>query len=142
VDISITREALATVASVLSILGVVYSILRSHFVVEFKVNTMWRLLFESAIEGALKKGILQTHSPMRLDAKIAAYLAGSEIGASLKAFYERRGLAAKDDASARWALYVEFRYDWEDKVCKPTGLNQTEALIAALQFCKDGQPDA
>jgi hypothetical protein len=143
--VTIDAQTVALVGTILTIVLGGITLVKALIAVGVRVGTleaehrlMIRLVLGDAHVDAIRKGLLQSQSPVRLDARIASYFKDNGIGDRLASFYRHRKLRNLPDALAKWELYREFLDEWESKVSQPLGINLSLALEVALQFCKDG----
>jgi hypothetical protein len=107
---------------------------------QLKVDTMWDVLMKGAIVAARRTGVLQENSPVRLNPEVAKHF--GELGYRIKAFYAQMALAHLTDSEVVLILARTFGDEIMERVGTDLLPNFGAALIAALQLCKEGLPDA
>jgi hypothetical protein len=110
---------------------------------EIKTGMVFEIFFEDAKAALRQRGLVRAQSPDRLSPGVARHLIQNGLGARLLAFYH--DLIAKHpettEADGTWQLYIAFKPDLGPHLMEPLGMNVSEALVAAWQFCVDGGAD-
>lgn len=128
------------VLGIIKLVSIVLSIGVRLGTLETEHRFLIQLVLGDAKMGAVQKGILHAQSPLRVDPKIAQFFNTISLGSELKATYRDQHLDRFEDAGAIWKLYTKFKDRLEPEICLPLKINITEALFAALQYCRDGAP--
>jgi hypothetical protein len=126
------------VATIMSLLGVVWISAVRITSLQVKVDTIWSFLMKRALSEALVQGVATRNSPVRVTDEAKQWM--SDLIPPIRDFCARLGRRNITDNDL--AIEIERRFGEQilNEVCIPHGLYMGACLLIAVQAVKDASP--